>query len=75
MVFLAMAFLAFAWAQARRKFLDVHVATKSPLAGEALARIGPLFEVQAASVAIPPNTADASARGESAPSSTPSTHG
>ena len=40
--------LAFCWAHARRKFFDVHAATKSPLAGEALARIGTLYEVEAA---------------------------
>ena len=34
------------WAHARRKFYDVHVATKAPLAAEALARIGALFDVE-----------------------------
>jgi len=30
------------WAHARRKFYDIHVATKSPLAEDALQRIGAL---------------------------------
>src|SRR6201994_2089384 len=32
----------------RRKFYDIHVATKSPLADEALRRIATLYEVDAA---------------------------
>jgi hypothetical protein len=39
--------LAFCWAHARRKFYDIHVATKSPLAEEALRRIAALYEVEA----------------------------
>jgi transposase len=35
--------LAFCWAHARRKFYDVHVATKSPIALEALQRIAALY--------------------------------
>jgi len=34
------------WAHARRKFHDVHLATKSPLAAEALERIGRLFAIE-----------------------------
>ena len=34
------------WAHARRKFHDVHLATKSPLAAEALQRIGALFDIE-----------------------------
>jgi transposase len=34
------------WAHARRKFYDLHVATKSPLAEEALQRIGDLYAVE-----------------------------
>jgi transposase len=34
------------WAHARRKFYDIHVATKSPLAEEALQRIGDLYAVE-----------------------------
>jgi transposase len=40
--------LAFCWAHTRRKFYDIHVATKSPLAEEALRRIASLYEVEAA---------------------------
>ena len=36
------------WSHARRKFHDVHVATGSPLALQALERIGKLFEVERA---------------------------
>jgi transposase len=38
--------LAFCWAHARRKFHDIHVATKSPLAEEALLRIAALYAVE-----------------------------
>jgi transposase len=38
--------LAFCWSHARRKFYDVHVATKSPLAEEALRRIGELYAIE-----------------------------
>ena len=34
------------WAHVRRKIYDVHFATKSPIAAEALERIGRLFEVE-----------------------------
>lgn len=34
------------WAHARRKFYDVHAATKSPLAAEALARIRALYAIE-----------------------------
>jgi transposase len=40
--------LAFCWAHTRRKFYDIHVATKSPLAAEALRRIASLYEIEAA---------------------------
>jgi transposase len=39
--------LAFCWAHTRRKFYDVHVATKAPLAAEALRRIAALYEIEA----------------------------
>ena len=39
--------LAFCWAHTRRKFHDVHEATKSPLAGEALRRIADLYAIEA----------------------------
>src|SRR3982751_1063831 len=39
--------LAFCWAHCRRRFYDIHQATGSPLAEEALRRIGELYEVEA----------------------------
>lgn len=39
--------LAFCWAHTRRKFYDVYTATKSPLAHEALQRIGALYAIEA----------------------------
>src|SRR6201986_2240673 len=39
--------LAFCWAHARRKFYDIHVATKSPLAQEALTQVAALYAIQA----------------------------
>jgi transposase len=39
--------LAFCWSHARRKFYDIHVATKSPLADEALRWIAGLYEIEA----------------------------
>jgi hypothetical protein len=39
--------LAFCWAHVRRKFYDIHVATPSPLAEEALRRIAELYAVEA----------------------------
>ena len=39
--------IAFCWAHARRKFYDIHVATTSPLAAEALRRIAALYEIEA----------------------------
>src|SRR6202049_3137455 len=35
------------WAHVRRKFYDIHVATDSPIASEALTRIGELYGMQA----------------------------
>jgi len=39
--------LAFCWSHTRRPFYEFYVATKSPLAAEALARIGKLYEIEA----------------------------
>jgi hypothetical protein len=39
--------LAFCWAHTRRKFYDIHVATKSPLAEQALRRIADLYAIEA----------------------------
>jgi transposase len=35
------------WAHVRRKFYDIHVATDSPIANEALSRIGELYGIEA----------------------------
>jgi transposase len=35
------------WAHARRKFFDIHAATASPIAFEALERIGALYQIEA----------------------------
>src|SRR5690606_26758613 len=35
------------WAHARRKFFDIHAATDSPVALEALERIGALYKIEA----------------------------
>jgi transposase len=43
------------WAHARRKFYDLHAATKSPLAEEALRRIGKLYEIEAEIRGRPPD--------------------
>src|SRR3954464_14114290 len=39
--------LAFCWAHCRRRFYEIHQATGSPLAAEALRRIGELYKVEA----------------------------
>lgn len=39
--------LAFCWAHARRPFYEFYVSTESPLAGEVLARIAKLYEIEA----------------------------
>src|SRR3954451_24269134 len=38
--------LAFCWAHCRRRFYEIHQATGSPLAGEALRRIGELYGIE-----------------------------
>ena len=40
------------WAHVRRKFYDIHVATIAPIAGEALQRIGQLFDVERAAMGL-----------------------
>jgi transposase len=42
------------WAHARRKFYDLHVATKSPIAAEALDRIKELYKIEDAVRGRPP---------------------
>jgi transposase len=39
--------LAFCWAHCRRRFYELHQATSSPLAAEALRRIGELYAIEA----------------------------
>jgi transposase len=43
------------WAHARRKFYDIHVADKSPIAAEALDRIGRLYGIEAEIRGRPPD--------------------
>ena len=42
------------WAHARRNFFDIHAANKAPIAGEALQRIGQLFDIERAAMGRPP---------------------
>jgi transposase len=42
------------WAHVRRYFYDIHVATNAPIAGEALQRIGNLFDVERTAMELPP---------------------
>ena len=42
------------WAHVRRKFFDVHAATGSPIAKEALDRIGQLYAVEKIINGLPP---------------------
>src|SRR5215469_9266131 len=42
------------WALVRRKFFDVHTATGSPIAKEALDRIGQLYAVEKTIIGLPP---------------------
>lgn len=39
--------LAFCWAHLRRRFFDIHAATQSPIAAEALLRIATLYAIEA----------------------------
>ncbi len=43
------------WAHARRKFFDLHQAHASPLAGEAIARIGQLYAIETGIRGRPPD--------------------
>jgi transposase len=47
--------LAFCWAHMRRPFYDIYTSNKSPLAAEALARIGKLYEIEAEIRGQPPD--------------------
>src|SRR5271166_5501496 len=55
------------WAHARRKFFDVHTATQSPLAHEALQRIAALYEIEATIRGQPPDVRVAARAVRSAP--------
>jgi hypothetical protein len=55
------------WAHVRRKFYDVHVATKAPIAEEAMARIGRLFNVERAAAGLAPEQRRALRLAESHP--------
>lgn len=44
------------WAHVRRKFYDIHVATDSPIASEALTRIGEFYSIEAEIRGQPPET-------------------
>jgi transposase len=43
------------WAHVRRKFFDVHAATASPIAKEALDRIGDLYKIEKTIAGLPPD--------------------
>ena len=55
------------WAHVRRYFYDIHVATNAPIAGEALQRIGQLFDVERAAMDCPPNSDGESVKARHAP--------
>jgi len=42
------------WAHVRRQFYDIHVASNAPIAGEALQRIGKLFDIERVAMGQPP---------------------
>ena len=55
------------WAHARRKFYDVHIATKSPLAAEAIRRIGLLYAIEREIRGLQPKVRAAVRKERSAP--------
>jgi len=55
------------WAHARRNFFDVHAATRSPLALEALQRIAALYAIEATIRGQPPDARLAARTAQSAP--------
>jgi hypothetical protein len=55
------------WAHVRRKFHDVHVANASPIAHEALQRIGVLYDIEAAIRGRPPDERHAVRRARAGP--------
>jgi transposase len=44
------------WSHVRRNFYDIHVSNNAPIAGEALQRIGRLFDVDRTVMGLPPNS-------------------
>jgi transposase len=55
------------WAHARRKFFDIHAATASPVAFEALERIGALYQIEADIRGRPPDERKAVRQARAAP--------
>jgi hypothetical protein len=55
------------WAHVRRKFFDIHASNASPLAGEALKRVGALYDIEARIRGRPPDARRRVRRTESAP--------
>lgn len=55
------------WAHVRRKFFDVHAATQSPLAHEALQRIAALYAIEASIRGQPPDVRLRTRQAQSAP--------
>jgi transposase len=59
--------LAFCWAHCRRRFYEIHQATGSPLAEEALRRIGELYAIEAEIRSRPPDERRATRQERSQP--------
>jgi hypothetical protein len=59
--------LAACWAHARRKFYDVHETTGSPIAAEALRRIGEIYAIEARIRGATPRARHAARRAEARP--------
>lgn len=55
------------WAHVRRKFYDIHVANHSPIAAEALRRIGALYTIEAEMRGRPPQERKAARRARAGP--------
>ena len=55
------------WAHARRGFYDIHQATQSPIAAEALLRIGKLYEIEADIRGKPPHVRQTARAARAAP--------
>ena len=55
------------WAHARRGFYDIHEATQSPIAAEALARIGALYAIESEVRGRPPDERAATRRARAGP--------